>query len=77
MVGNGVCDAAFDGDALVSFVHGMGLISGDLYQVKIKFLSSRFLNNIIIVRIFLATNMCRKLILPAKESTGMQRMTTA
>ncbi|KAL4355966.1 hypothetical protein AHAS_Ahas09G0039500 [Arachis hypogaea] len=32
MVGNGVCDEQFDGNALVPFVHGMGLISDDLYQ---------------------------------------------
>lgn len=33
MVGNGVADTVFDGDALVPFAHGMGLISDDLYQV--------------------------------------------
>lgn len=33
MVGNGVCDTVFDGDALVPFAHGMGLISEDIYQV--------------------------------------------
>uniref|UniRef100_A0ACD5XNS5 Uncharacterized protein n=1 Tax=Avena sativa TaxID=4498 RepID=A0ACD5XNS5_AVESA len=32
MVGNGVCDTVFDGNALVPFVHGMGLISDDIYQ---------------------------------------------
>ncbi|KAJ3671950.1 hypothetical protein LUZ60_008029 [Juncus effusus] len=32
MVGNGVCDDVFDGDALVPFAHGMGLISDDLFQ---------------------------------------------
>ncbi|KAJ4795079.1 Carboxypeptidase [Rhynchospora pubera] len=32
MVGNGVCDTVYDGDALVPFVHGMGLISEDLFQ---------------------------------------------
>ncbi|KAM0910928.1 hypothetical protein ACQ4PT_013809 [Festuca glaucescens] len=32
MVGNGVCDTVFDGNALVPFAHGMGLISDDIYQ---------------------------------------------
>ncbi|KAF7825886.1 serine carboxypeptidase-like 20 [Senna tora] len=32
MVGNGVTDEVFDGNALVPFTHGMGLISDDLYQ---------------------------------------------
>lgn len=32
MVGNGVTDAVFDGDALVPFAFGMGLISSDLLQ---------------------------------------------
>lgn len=34
MVGNGVTDDEFDGNALVPFVHGMGLISDDLFQVS-------------------------------------------
>ena len=33
MVGNGVTDEEFDGNALVPFAHGMGLISNDLFQV--------------------------------------------
>ena len=33
LVGNGVTDETFDGNALVPFAHGMGLISDDLYQV--------------------------------------------
>lgn len=33
MVGNGVTDDEFDGNALIPFVHGMGLISDDLFQV--------------------------------------------
>lgn len=33
MVGNGVTDDKFDGNALVPFAHGMGLISDDLFQV--------------------------------------------
>ncbi|XP_047315230.1 serine carboxypeptidase-like 20 [Impatiens glandulifera] len=32
MVGNGVTDDMFDGNALVPFAHGMGLISDDLFQ---------------------------------------------
>ncbi|XP_027334977.1 serine carboxypeptidase-like 20 [Abrus precatorius] len=32
MVGNGVTDEMFDGNALVPFVHGMGLISDDLFE---------------------------------------------
>lgn len=34
MVGNGVCDPHFDGNALVPFAHGMGLISDMMYKVK-------------------------------------------
>ncbi|XP_058102547.1 serine carboxypeptidase 1-like [Magnolia sinica] len=32
IVGNGVTDTVFDGNALVPFAHGMGLISDDLFQ---------------------------------------------
>lgn len=32
MIGNGVCDDQHDGNALVPFAHGMGLISDTLYQ---------------------------------------------
>ncbi|KAI3829879.1 hypothetical protein L1987_04010 [Smallanthus sonchifolius] len=32
IVGNGVTDEVFDGNALVPFAHGMGLISDELYQ---------------------------------------------
>ncbi|OVA04090.1 Peptidase S10 [Macleaya cordata] len=32
MVGNGVSDEVFDGNALVPFAHGMGLISDDLFE---------------------------------------------
>ncbi|GAB4827172.1 carbohydrate-binding module 1 protein [Ancistrocladus abbreviatus] len=35
-VGNGVADEVFDGNALVPFTHGMGLISNDLYDSIIK-----------------------------------------
>ncbi|KAL6622921.1 hypothetical protein ACP70R_032800 [Stipagrostis hirtigluma subsp. patula] len=33
MVGNGVCDTVFDGNALVPFAHGMALISDDMYKL--------------------------------------------
>ena len=45
MVGNGATDDVFDGNALVPFAHGMGLISDDLYLVNFvpkTTLSSRF-----------------------------------
>ena len=32
-MGNGVTDEDFDGNALVPFAHGMGLISDDLFEV--------------------------------------------
>ncbi|CAL5363081.1 unnamed protein product [Camellia sinensis] len=32
MVGNGVADSKFDGNALVPFAHGMGLISDDIFE---------------------------------------------
>lgn len=34
MVGNGVTDKKFDGNALVPFAHGMGLIPDNLYEVN-------------------------------------------
>lgn len=34
MVGNGVTDERFDGNALVPFAHGMGLISDNIYKVR-------------------------------------------
>lgn len=33
MVGNGVTDDVIDGNALLPFVHGMGLISDELFEV--------------------------------------------
>lgn len=33
LVGNGVTDPEFDGNALVPFAHGMGLISDELFEV--------------------------------------------
>ena len=35
MVGNGVTDEKFDGNALVPFAHGMALISDAMFQVII------------------------------------------
>lgn len=32
-MGNGVADDVFDGNAIVPFVHGMGLISDELFEV--------------------------------------------
>lgn len=36
IVGNGVTDELIDGNALVPFVHGMGLIPDELFEVKIN-----------------------------------------
>ena len=33
MVGNGVADSMYDGNALVPFAHGMGLVSDQLFEV--------------------------------------------
>ena len=35
MVGNGCTDDQFDGDAIVPFIYGMGLISMDMYKVSL------------------------------------------
>jgi len=42
IVGNGVTDEQIDGNALVPFVHGMGLISDELFEVKINPFKSKF-----------------------------------
>ncbi|KAJ4833227.1 Serine carboxypeptidase-like 20 [Turnera subulata] len=42
LVGNGVTDPVFDGNALVPFAHGMGLISDDLYEEVTKECSGNF-----------------------------------
>lgn len=34
MIGNPVTDDVFDGNAIVSFAHGMGLIPDELFKVK-------------------------------------------
>ncbi|CAN0879757.1 Serine carboxypeptidase-like 20 [Linum grandiflorum] len=44
MVGNGVTDDAFDGNALVPFVHGMGLISDDLNKEVTRACKGNFYN---------------------------------
>ena len=36
MVGNGCTDDEIDGNALVPFAHGMGLISDELYEVNVQ-----------------------------------------
>jgi len=36
LIGNPVTDDVFDGNAIVSFAHGMGLIPNDLFEVKTK-----------------------------------------
>ncbi|EEF35107.1 serine carboxypeptidase-like 20 [Ricinus communis] len=44
LVGNGVTDELFDGNALVPFAHGMGLISDDLYEEVKDACSDNFYN---------------------------------
>ncbi|CAN1767872.1 Serine carboxypeptidase-like 20 [Linum perenne] len=44
MVGNGVTDDVFDGNALVPFAHGMGLISDDLFQEVTRECNGNFYN---------------------------------
>ncbi|GAA0144655.1 serine protease [Lithospermum erythrorhizon] len=44
IVGNGVTDEEFDGNALVPFVHGMGLISDDLYTEVISECNGNYYN---------------------------------
>ncbi|GAV60712.1 Peptidase_S10 domain-containing protein [Cephalotus follicularis] len=45
MVGNGVTDPMYDGNALVPFVHGMGLISDDIYQNVVAACNGSYYNN--------------------------------
>ncbi|EOA16514.1 hypothetical protein CARUB_v10004672mg [Capsella rubella] len=42
LVGNGVADAIFDGNALVPFAHGMGLISNELFESATKACNGSF-----------------------------------
>lgn len=42
MIGNGLCDNTFDGNALIPFSHGMGLISDHLFKVYIILFSDKF-----------------------------------
>lgn len=44
MVGNGVTDDEFDGNALLPFVHGMGLISDDLYREVVSECNGNYYN---------------------------------
>ncbi|CAN1263937.1 Serine carboxypeptidase-like 20 [Linum perenne] len=44
MIGNGVTDDVFDGNALVPFARGMGLISDDLFQEVTKECKGNFYN---------------------------------
>lgn len=44
LVGNGVTDEEIDGNALVPFVHGMGLISDDLYEEVQNLCQGNFYN---------------------------------
>ncbi|KAL0369903.1 UNVERIFIED_CONTAM: Serine carboxypeptidase 1 [Sesamum angustifolium] len=44
MVGNGVTDDHYDGNALVPFAHGMGLISDELYETVIAECQGNFYN---------------------------------
>lgn len=41
LVGNGCTDDQFDGDAIVPFIYGMGLISVDMYKVNLIFIEYR------------------------------------
>ncbi|KFK23486.1 hypothetical protein AALP_AAs46213U000900 [Arabis alpina] len=42
LVGNGVADSVFDGNALVPFAHGMGLISDQLFETVTKACNGSF-----------------------------------
>ncbi|OAY32904.1 serine carboxypeptidase-like 20 [Manihot esculenta] len=44
LVGNGVTDEEFDGNALVPFAHGMGLISNDLFEEVTSSCNGNFYN---------------------------------
>ncbi|KAK9265563.1 hypothetical protein L1049_021569 [Liquidambar formosana] len=47
MVGNGVTEGEFDGDAaLVPFAHGMGLISNDIYKDVVASCNGNYYNNV-------------------------------
>jgi len=45
LIGNGCTDAKFDGNALVPFTHGMGLISDELFKVVNDTCEGNFWNN--------------------------------
>ncbi|XP_057801626.1 serine carboxypeptidase-like 20 isoform X2 [Salvia miltiorrhiza] len=48
MVGNGVCDSHFDGNALIPFAHGMGLISDMMYKEAEAVCRGNYLNSLVI-----------------------------
>lgn len=45
LVGNGVADSMYDGNALVPFAHGMGLISDQLFENVTKVCNGNFYDN--------------------------------
>ena len=45
MVGNGVTDDQVDGDAIIPFIYGMGLISMDMYKVSLVSFEYNFLGS--------------------------------
>ncbi|KAF5821981.1 putative carboxypeptidase C [Helianthus annuus] len=45
MVGNGVADEVFDGNAIVPFAHGMGLISDELYEEVVTVCEGKYYNS--------------------------------
>ncbi|OWM62741.1 hypothetical protein CDL15_Pgr020035 [Punica granatum] len=52
LVGNGVTDEEFDGNALIPFAHGMALISNEMYQAVNKACNGSYYNP--------TTNACRE-----------------
>lgn len=44
-MGNGCTDDQFDGDAIVPFIYGMGLISMDMYKVSLFFKEYNFIGS--------------------------------
>ncbi|KAL4587898.1 hypothetical protein LXL04_000774 [Taraxacum kok-saghyz] len=42
IIGNGICDDAFDGNGFIPFVHGMGLISNELHKEVNKTCKGKF-----------------------------------
>lgn len=46
LVGNGVADSMYDGNALVPFAHGMGLVSDQLFENVTKACNGNFYDNV-------------------------------